>query len=144
MSIQGSINKLIQLSSVAIGGMSALQGQQESLALSKAKAAEDAKKAEEAKADEAYATQSEITELGTEKASLYEGITNERLARKDTKSLIAAMKAQGIESPEEMQDYERARAALRISQAKINASVRRKKLIEDRIKALEARVGGKE
>lgn len=144
MSIQGSINKLIQLSGVALGGMSALQGQQESLALSKAKAAEDAKKAEEAKADEAYATQSEITELGTEKASLYEGITNERLARKDTKSLIAAMKAQGIESPEEMQDYERARAALRISQAKINASVRRKKLIEDRIKALEARVGGKE
>ena len=144
MSIQGSINKLIQLSGVALGGMSALQGQQESLALSKAKAAEDAKKAEDAKADEAYATQSEITELGTEKASLYEGITNERLARKDTKSLIAAMKAQGIESPEEMQDYERARAALRISQAKINASVRRKKLIEDRIKALEARVGGKE
>lgn len=144
MSIQGSINKLIQLSGVALGGMTALQGQQESLALSKAKAAEDAKKAEEAKADEAYATQSEITELGTEKASLYEGITNERLARKDTKSLIAAMKAQGIESPEEMQDYERARAALRISQAKINASVRRKKLIEDRIKALEARVGGKE
>ena len=144
MSIQGSINKLIQLSGVALGGMKALEGQQESLALSKAKAAEDAKKAEEAKADEAYATQSEITELGTEKASLYEGITNERLARKDTKSLIAAMKAQGIESPEEMQDYERARAALRISQAKINASVRRKKLIEDRIKALEARVGGKE
>lgn len=144
MSIQGSINKLIQLSGVALGGMSALKGQQESLALSKAKVAEDAKKAEEAKADEAYATQSEITELGTEKASLYEGITNERLARKDTKSLIAAMKAQGIESPEEMQDYERARAALRISQAKINASVRRKKLIEDRIKALEARVGGKE
>lgn len=144
MSIQGSINKLIQLSAVAAGGVAAYKGEQEKIQLAKAQAAKDSEAAAKAKEDEAYATQSEITELGTERASLYEGITNERLARKDTKNLIAAMKAQGIESPEEMQDYERARAALRISQAKINASVRRKKLIEDRIKALGARVGGKE
>ena len=144
MSIQGSINKLIQLSAVAAGGISAFQTSQEKLALEKTKVAEDAAKAAEAKENEAYEMKSEMTTLGQEKANLYADITQERLARKDTKSLIAAMKAQGIESPEEMQDYERARAALRISQAKINASVRRKKLIEDRIKALEARVGGKE
>lgn len=144
MSIQGSINKLIQLTGVAVGGVAGIKGQQENLAIAQQRATADAEKAAQAKENEAYEMKSEMTSLGQERANLYADITNERLARKQSKFDIAKMKEQGIETPEEAQDYERARAALRISQAKINASVRRKKLIEERIKALESKVGGKE